>query len=197
MLLLRAGVRRLNRPDRMGSRLVARADGGLHIPDQRRDIVDGHDPLRGVRAGRFSPQPELDRAVGKGGQLPVPFGVPLDEHVTGLERVLPGFPGGVLTSVEVRGDGVGQHEVESFPSHVDGQNLLLIGLPAPPGAVHHPEEGRLDPGRSRQFEGRNEALGLDGWLCNPRRVGLVDPDPRVREQRADLPFRRRGRGGVR
>ena len=120
--------------------------------------------------------PHLEGAVGQGPQGGVPLRVPLHAHrAGGLERrPLPVI--GVKPRIEAARAGPAQGLLEARPAHPHRQDPLLAGLGGPPAAVHHPQEGRLDPGHPAAAEGRHESTGGHRGSGDGRSVGLVDGD---------------------
>ena len=112
--------------------------------------------------------------MGQGPQGGVALRVPLHAHrAGGLERrPLPVI--GVKPRIEAARAGPAQGLLEARPAHPHRQDPLLAGFDGPPAAVHHPQEGRLDPGHPAAAEGRHEPAGGHRGPGDGRTVGLVD-----------------------
>jgi len=66
--------------------------------------------------------------------------------------------------------------LESGAGDRDCEHMLLSRLGGPPGPVHHPAKGRLDPRHPIQLEGLYEPASGHWWLCDLAGVRLVDDD---------------------
>ncbi len=153
---------------------------------ERGDVGDGDDPLVGVEACGFAGEAELERAVGKRLKAQVALGVPLHPGQSPLQLALPCGVIGVESVLVVGQAGVFQRPLETFPGDLDREDGLLPFLGAPPAAVHHPQERRLDPGHPVPLPHRRETALPGRRQADPRGVRLVDGDRGVRVQGSDL-----------
>jgi hypothetical protein len=70
----------------------------------------------------------------------------------------------------------------------DLEDPLLVALPAVPGPVQDPREGRFDPCHPINVEVRatQQRLVLDGPICDGVAEGLINEDPFVVIFRSDF-----------
>src|SRR5262245_20233176 len=102
--------------------------------------------------------------------------VPLQAHLRCLHRRPPSFTAGMVRLVEARGHRLRQNAVEEFTAKPQTERRLLALLGAPAGAIHHPEEIRLDPAHPSVGEAAAEFAVLDGMFADRWWIGLVDHD---------------------
>ena len=82
-----------------------------------------------------------------------------------------------------------QGPIETGAMKPDSKDVLLAGFAAPVRAIHHPQEGWLDPGHSvqpkRWYQRSNSQSCRRDWC----RVGLIYEHGIAREGRSDLSVR--------
>ena len=102
-------------------------------------------------------------------------GVPLEPDVgVGRRPPSPIDPGSRIDLGGVgRVDRQSEDLVEGVTPESDGQGDLLVLLRSPSGAVHHPEEVRLDPGHPAHSEAAAEIAVEGGEVTDCRVVSLV------------------------
>ncbi len=132
---------------------VSRLRTACHIGD----IVDAQDPFVHVGVDHPGAESNLDGAPRQRLQVGIPLGIPLDTHRTGLLGAPPRLMRAVYVRLKVAQGCQLQRPVEPHATDPHCQDALLTELGGPPGAAHHPEEGRLDPRHPVALERRHES----------------------------------------
>ncbi len=155
---------------------AAGARVGALLLDEAGDVLDGDDPRVAIAPQEVTPQPELDRAALVLGAPRLVIGVPLEADLRGGRARLPRGLVRIDLGDVGRVDRLAEDGVERLPAQVYRQGDLLIALRPPSGAVHHPEEVRLDPAHPIVAEGPAEPSVLRGEPPDLRGIRLIDDD---------------------
>jgi hypothetical protein len=184
--LIGQGIGAFNGQQRLCWLLVSAAHQGVDLVGQRGHVGDGDCPLVDVVVDGLALETQLQGSVGQRLQMQRLLWIPLHAGRAALQVPRPGRPIGMLISIEVSQSGMGQSPFEAVAGDFDGEYSFLVGFFAPTTAVHHPAEGRLDPGHPAPLERRNEAPGGYCRFGYLGRIGLVHRDGVARVQGAHL-----------
>ncbi len=143
---------------------------------QRRDVLDTPDPLPDIKRHGLRPEADLNGAVRQGIVMEVALRVPLDADGRGGFQCLP--IRGRHVGLRMTGAAMCQRPGEPVTADVDRKDARLPGiLGAPAGAVHHPQEGWLDPRHPRHGERRRDERALrERGIGDLVAIGLIDAD---------------------